>query len=75
MDKSELDQLRLNYKQAVERWVAAIRAEENLATPDHSSVAVEEWDQASLAEDQARNAAKAAREEYRDALREVLFNF
>jgi hypothetical protein len=75
MEKSELDPLRLNYKAAVERWVAAIRAEENLATPDHSSAAVEDWDQANFAEEDARTAAKAARKEYQDALREVLFNF
>ena len=44
MENAELDQLRLNYKAAVERWVAAIRAEEDLATPDHSMVAVEDWE-------------------------------
>ena len=39
MENAELDQLRFKYKAAVERWIAAIRAEENLATPDHSMVA------------------------------------
>jgi len=75
MDNSELDKLRLNYKAAVDSWIAAIRAEENLATPDHSMVAVEDWDHANFAEQDARTVAKDARKEYQDALREVLFNF
>ena len=75
MDNAELDQLRFKYKAAVERWVAAIHAEENLATPDHSMVAVENWDQANFSEEDARNVAKAARAEYQDALRQVLYNF
>jgi len=75
MENAELDKLRFNYKAAVERWIAAIRAEENLATPDHSTAAVENWDQANFAEEDARNIAKAARTEYQDALRQVLYNF
>lgn len=75
MENAELDKLRFKYKAAVERWIEAIRAEENLATPDHSMVAVEEWDRANFAEQDARDTAKAARQEYADALREVLYNF
>jgi hypothetical protein len=75
MENAELDKLRFNYKAAVERWIAAIRFEENLATPDHSMVAVENLDQANFAEEDARNIAKAARAEYQDALRQVLYNF
>ena len=75
MENAELDKLRFNYKAAVERWIAAIRLEENLATPDHSMPAVEDWDHANFAEEDARTVAKAARQEYVDALRQVLFNF
>jgi hypothetical protein len=75
MENSDLNRLRFNYKEAVDHWVAAIRAEEDLATPDHSMVAVEEWDRANFAERDARDVAKAARQEYADALRQVLFNF
>jgi hypothetical protein len=75
MENAELDALRFKYKAAVDRWIAAIRAEEDLATPDHSMVAVENWDQANFTEEDARNAAKAARAEYQDALRQVLYNF
>lgn len=75
MENAELDQLRLKYKAAVDRWVDAIRAEENLAKIDHSMVADEAWDQANFAEQDARDVAKAARQQYADALREVLYNF
>ncbi len=75
MENAELDTLRFKYKAAVDRWVTAIRAEENLATPDHSMRAVEDWDHAGFAEEDARNVAKAAKQEYVDALRQVLFNF
>ena len=75
MENAELDALRSKYKAAVEQWIAAIRAEENLATPDHSMVAVEDWEKANFSEEDARNIAKTARAEYQDALREVLFNF
>ena len=75
MENAELDTLRFKYKAAVERWIAAIRAEENLATTDHSMVAVEDWEKANFSEEDARSIAKAARVEYQDALRQVLFNF
>jgi hypothetical protein len=75
MENAELDTLRFKYKAAVERWIAAIRFEENLATPDHSMVAVEDWDRAGFSEEEARNIAKAAKQEYSDALRQVLYNF
>ncbi|MGP0075802.1 MAG: hypothetical protein ACLPWF_28130 [Bryobacteraceae bacterium] len=75
MENAELDKLRFQYKAAVDRWVAAIREEENLATPDHSMIASEAWDQANFAEQDARDIAKAARQEYANALREVLYNF
>jgi hypothetical protein len=47
MNTPDLDALRLAYKQAVDAWVTAIRAEEALATPDHSETAWERWDDAS----------------------------
>jgi hypothetical protein len=75
MENAELDTLRFKYKAAVERWVAAIRAEEDLATPDHSMSAAEKWDQAGFGEEEARTIAKAAKQEYQDALRQVLYNF
>jgi hypothetical protein len=75
MDTSDLDQLRLAYKQAVDEWVLAVRAEEALATPDHSEVAWEHWDDAGFAEHEAQSNAKLARDAYKDALREVNLGF
>ncbi|MGB8769614.1 MAG: hypothetical protein WCC92_08365 [Candidatus Korobacteraceae bacterium] len=69
MDTSNLDELQLAYKRAVDQWVTAIRQEEALATPDHSEVAMERWDQAGFAEQDAQEKAKRARDEYKDALR------
>jgi hypothetical protein len=46
MTPSGLSALRLAYKKATDDWVNAIRAEETLATPDHSMTAMELWDEA-----------------------------
>ena len=71
MSDANLDQLRLDYKKAVDAWVAAIRAEEDLATPDHSMVAMEHWDAAHFTEHDAHAKVTDAREAYKDALRGV----
>jgi hypothetical protein len=75
MENSELDALRDAYKVAVEKWIAAIREEENLATPDHTIAAIDVWEHAGFAEEDARTAAKEAKRVYEDALRKVNFNF
>jgi hypothetical protein len=71
MTKSDLDPLRLAYKRAVDEWVDTIRAEEALATEDHSMIAMEKWDDAHFREQDARTKAKAARDAYKDELRRV----
>jgi hypothetical protein len=71
MSKDDLDQLRLAYKKAIDEWVVAIRAEEALATPDHSMTAFEHWDDAHFKEHDAHEKATEAREAYKDALREA----
>jgi hypothetical protein len=73
MDNSKLDELQQIYKQAVDQWISAIRAEETLATPDHSEVAMERWDAAGFAEQKAQNNARHARDEYKEALRHLHF--
>jgi hypothetical protein len=75
MENTELDALRDAYKAAVEKWILAIRAEEDLATPDHTVPAIDSWEHAGFAEEDARDAAKEARKAYEDALRKVNFNF
>lgn len=71
MSQADLDQLRVSYKAAVDNWVDAIRAEEALATPDHSMIAMEHWDAAHFKEHDAHTQATEAREAYKDALRTV----
>jgi hypothetical protein len=75
MENSELDSLRDAYKAAVEKWISAIHEEENLATPDHTVHAVDVWEHAGFAEEDARTQAKSAKAAYEDALRKVNFNF
>jgi len=71
MSKADIDQLRLAYKKATDEWVDTIRAEEALATPDHSMIAMEHWDAAHFREQDAHSKATEAREAYKDALRAV----
>jgi hypothetical protein len=66
-----LGELRLAYKKATDEWVDAIRAEEALATPDHSMIAMEKWDDAHFREHNAHTKATEAREAYKDGLRRV----
>jgi hypothetical protein len=66
-----LDELRLAYKKATDEWVEAIRAEEALATPDHSMIAMEKWDDAHFREHDAHSKATEAREAYKDGLRKA----
>jgi len=71
VSEQDLDQLRLAYKEAIDEWIDAIRAEEALATPDHSMLAMEEWDAAHLKEHDAHTRTTEAREAYTDALRRL----
>jgi hypothetical protein len=71
MSKEDLDLLRLAYKKAVDDWVDTIRAEEALATPDHSMIAMERWDDAHFREHDAHSKVTEAREAYKDGLRGV----
>jgi Phosphate transporter family len=75
MESTELDRLRQDYLDAVDEWRAAIRHEEELATPDHTMGEFEAWDRAHLSEKSARERAKRARDGYKDALRRVLYGF
>jgi hypothetical protein len=69
MSTPDFDQLRIDYKNAVDKWVDTIRAEEALATPDHSITAMERWDDAHFRQHDAHAKADKAREAYKDALR------
>jgi hypothetical protein len=75
MSAANLDGLRLAYKAAVDEWVDSIRSEESLATPGHSMVAMERWDDAHNREHDAHTNATKAREAYKDALRQANYQF
>ncbi len=75
MENVDFDQLYSAYIQAVDRWVTAIRAEEALATGDHSMTQMEVWDDAGFALHDAELAAKKARDAYKNALRKKNYGF
>jgi len=72
---AELDRLQAAYKAAVEQWVKAIRDEEALASVNHSVAEVDEWEAAHFREDELRDAVKAAKKDYEDALRREFYDF
>ena len=74
-DTSKLDEMQNAYKAAVEKWIAAIKDEEALASVNHSIAEVDEWEAAHFKEDEIRNEVKTAKKEYEDALREKFFGF
>ena len=71
MSKEDLDQLRLDCKKAIDEWVDSIRAEEALATSDHSMVAMEHWDSARFREHAHTKATEARRLQGRAWCREL----
>lgn len=60
MENAELDALRQTYKDAVDKWIVAIREEEALATEDHAVKALDIWENAGFREEEARGKAKSA---------------
>ncbi len=72
---AELDRLQAAYKLSVERWIAAIRAEEQLASVQHSVADVDAWEAAYFDTETMRHATEAAKREYEGALRLQLFDF
>jgi predicted DNA-binding protein (UPF0278 family) len=75
MHAKNFDQLLNDYRQAIDAWVAAIRAEEALANDDHSMVEMEKWDAAGFTEHDAEAIAKKARDQYKNALRKKNYGF
>jgi dsRNA-specific ribonuclease len=71
----ELDQMQSAYKTAVEQWIAAINQEEALASINHTIAEVDKWEQAHFKEEETRKQARAAKQNYENALREKFFGF
>jgi len=72
---AKLDSMQQAYKAAVERWIAAIRSEEDLASVNHTLAEVDRWEAAHDREDKVRAEVKAAKRLYEDMLREKFFGF
>jgi len=72
---SNLDELQVGYKAAVEKWISAIRKEEALASVNHSVAEVDLWENAGFQEDEARKVVKELKAKYEDALRQKFFGF
>jgi len=75
VENAELSTMQKAYKAAVDEWVAAIRAEEDRASGDPELAQVDEWEHAHFKEEEARNKAKQAKNDYEAAIRERFFKF
>ena len=75
MDNAELLTMQEAYKAAVNQWVTAIRAEEELAWLTPTLAQVDNWEEAHFREEDARNKAKKAKAAYESAIRQKLFHF
>ena len=74
-DDEKLDQLQSAYKVEVEAWIAAIRAEEALASVDHTVAEVDKWEDAHFLAEDARSRAEGAKAAYEADLRARFFGF
>jgi hypothetical protein len=73
--QGELDQLQMAYKAAVDRWVAAIREEEALASGNHNVAELDEWEAAHFREHKLHREVDYRKRLYEDALRREFFGF
>ena len=71
----DLDQRQLEYKAAVDQWIAAIRHEEELASVEHTVADLDAWEEACLKATDARTHAMQAKQDYENALLEKFFDF
>jgi hypothetical protein len=70
---NDLDALQQVYKAAAADWIATIQHEMELASVDHSLAKLDDWENAHIDEEEARNKADAAKSAYEDALRQRFF--
>lgn len=74
--QQELDQLQADYKAGVDAWVAAIRAEEALASgADHSVAELDQWEAAHFREHKLHKEADYRKRLYEDAVRREFYGF
>jgi hypothetical protein len=65
--------LQAAYKAAVEAWIAAIRAEERLASVPHKVAELDAWEAAHFAVDELGRKVESKKRVYEDALRRRFF--
>ncbi len=73
--QQELDQLQAAYKAAVNDWVEAIRAEEELASGNHNVAELDQWEAAHFHEHKLHKEVDYRKRLYEDALRREFFGF
>ena len=73
--RQELDQLQADYKAAVENWVAAIRAEEALASGNHDVAELDKWEAAHFREHKMHKEVDYRKRLYENALRKEFYGF
>ena len=71
IELTDRDCLQKAHKDAVDLWIAAIREEQDLATPDHAIVAWERWEQVGFKAHEARDRTNVAKEAYKSGPRLV----
>ena len=74
-DQAGLDQLQADYRKAVDAWVDAIRAEEALASVDHSVAKLDQWELAHDREHKLYREVIYRKRLYEDALRREFYGF
>lgn len=70
---AELDRLQSAYKAEVDRWVATIRAEEALASVNHTVAELDRWEGAHFAAEDVRAKVESAKAAYEQGLRSRFF--
>jgi hypothetical protein len=75
MDNPQVSAMQKDYKDAVDKWIAAIRTEEALASGEPTLAQVDQWEQAHFDEEAARDKAIEAKANYEAAIRKAFFNF
>ena len=73
--QQELDELQTAYKGAVDEWLAAIRAEEALASGNHDVAELDKWEQAHFREHKLHKEVDYRKRLYENTLRREFFGF
>jgi hypothetical protein len=71
----EVDAMLRRYKAAVDAWIEAIREEVALASRHDSIEEVDQWEAAHGREEEARDIARQAKQEYEEAIRREYYGF